>query len=96
MSNGKTYTEVLLEVYQKIDIVEQRVTGKLDAVIRDNSDFKAGLAKGDARFDAIDKRIDANVADINTNVANITKVRNLNTGIALLASAIAGILGINK
>ena len=51
---------------------------------------------GGARFDAMDKRIDTNVADINANVANITKVRNLNTGIALLASAIAGILGINK
>ena len=96
VSNGKTYTEVLLDVYAKIDTVEQRVTGKLDAVIRDNSELKAGLAKGEARFDAIDKRIDINVADINTNVASITKVRNLNTGIALLASAIAGILGINK
>jgi len=95
MSN-KSYTEVLLDVYAKIDIVEQRVTGKLDAVIRDNSDFRSALAKGEARFDAMDKRIDINVADINVNVASITKVRNLNAGIALLASTIAGILGINK
>ena len=96
MSNGKTYTEVLPDVYAKIDTVEQRVTGKLDAVIRDNSDFKAGLAKGDARLDAMNKRIDANVADINTNVANITKVRNLNATLTAVFSGIAALVGWNR
>ena len=100
MSNGKTYTEVLIEVYEKIDNVEQRVTGKLDAVIRDNSEFKAGLAKGEARFDAIDDKIDTGCdrlgKRIDENASAIGKVRNLNTGIALLASTIAGIIGVNK
>ena len=57
-SNGKTYTEVLIEVYDKLDVVEQRMTKKLDTVIRDNSEFKAGLAKGEVKFDAIDDKIE--------------------------------------
>jgi hypothetical protein len=88
-ANGKTYTEVLLDVYDKIDTVEQRITGKLDATIRDNADFRARLAAGDEKFDAMDKRIDKNET-------SITKVRNLNTFIALLGSTVAGIIGINK
>ena len=99
-TNGKTYTEVLLDVYEKIDTVEQRVTGKLDAVIRDNSEFMARLAAGDERFHAIDDKIDACRAtlgkDISENSKTIEKVRNLNTFIALLGSTIAGIIGVNK
>ena len=96
MSNGKTYTEVLLEVYQKIDIVEQRVTGKLDAVIRDNSDFKASLAAGEAKFKANEAACAALTKRVDTNAADIKSVRNLNTFIALLGSTIAGIIGVNK
>ena len=99
-SNGKSYTQVLLDVYDKIDTVEQRVTGKLDAVIRDNSDFKAALAKGDARFKATDDKIavcyETLTKDIDENTKAIGKVRNLNTFIALLGSTIAGIIGINR
>ena len=95
-NNGKTYTEVLLDVYDKIDTVEQRITGKLDATIRDSSEFMSRLAAGDEKFNAQEKRIATNEADIKANEGNITKVRNLNTGIALLASTIAGILGVNK
>ena len=99
-NNGKTYTEVLIEVYEKLDVVEQRMTGKLDAVIRDNSDFKAGLAKGEAKFEAIDDKIEtACVAlekRIDENSTSIGKVRNLNTFVALLGSTIAGIIGTQK
>ena len=99
-NNGKTYTEVLLEVYEKIDNVEQRVVGKVDAIIRDNADFKAALAKGEAKFDAIDDKIETGCAGlskrIDENGTAIGKVRNLNAGIALLASTIAGIIGVNK
>ena len=94
--NGKTYTEVLIEVYDKIDVVEQRITGKLDATIRDNADFKAALAKGDAKFEAMDKSCIVINKRVDTNTEDIKKVRNLNAGIALLASTIAGIIGINK
>jgi len=99
MSNGKTYTEVLLEVYAKIDTVEQRVTGKLDAVIRDNSEFKAGLAKGEARFDSLDNKIDGKgglAERVDTNASDIKSVRNLNAFIALIGSAIAGFIGTQK
>ncbi len=95
-NNGKTYTEVLLEVYEKMDNVEQRIVGKVDAIIRDNADFKAALAKGDARFTALDKVCVSITKSVDTNTEDIKKVRNLNAGIALLASTIAGIIGVNK
>lgn len=100
MTNGKTYTEVILEFTDRLDTVEQRIITKqgddhkrvLDAlasIADQNSDFKASLASGEAKFKAIDHRLD-------TNEAGIIKVRNLNTAIALLGSTIAGILGVNK
>ena len=48
-----------------------------------------GISLSIAKIDSMDKRIDENSSEIK-------KVRNLNTGIALLASTIAGILGVNK
>ena len=95
-NNGKTYTEVLLDVYAKIDTVEQRVTGKLDAVIRDNADFMARLAAGDEKFNAQEKRIATNEADIKANEGNITKVRNLNAAITAFFSGIAALVGLSK
>jgi len=94
--NDKSYTEVLLEVYDKMDTVEQRIVGKVDAIIRDNADFKAGLAKGEAKFAAMDKSCLIINKRIDTNTDDIKKVRNLNAGIALIASTIAGIIGTNR
>ena len=48
-----------------------------------------GITLAISGIDSMDKRIDENSSEIK-------KVRNLNTGIALLASTIAGILGVNK
>jgi len=99
MSNGKSYTEVLLDVYEKIDTVEQRITGKLDATIRDNAEFMSRLATGDAKFKAIDDKIDGKgglTERVDTNSKDIKSVRNLNAFIALLGSTIAGIIGFNK
>ena len=95
-ANDKTYTEVLLEVYEKMDTVEQRIVGKVDAIIRDNADFKAELAAGDAKFKAHDKRIDDNSDDIKTNVVNITKARNLNATLTAFMSGLAAFIGWNR
>lgn len=100
MSNSKTYTEVVLEFIGMLDVVEQRIitrqgddhTRVLDAlasIAEQNSDFKASLASGEAKFKAIDKRLD-------TNETGITRVRNINAFIALLGSTIAGIIGTQK
>ena len=100
MSNGKTYTEVLLDVYDKLDNVEQRILRRMDVIAIDNTDCKERMAKGDARFKAIDDKIvTACVAlekGIDENASAIGKVRNLNTFIALLGSTIAGIIGTQK
>jgi len=70
------------EFYDALISMDRRLGDKIDGI-------HSALAAGNTKFDAMDKRIDKNEA-------SITKVRNLNTGIALLASTIAGILGINK
>ncbi len=90
MPNGKTYTEVLIEIYGKMDTVEQRLVKRLDH-IQDNTAATVAIAleATEKVHGAMDKRIDEN-AD------SIKNVRNLNAGIALLASTIAGIIGINK
>ena len=98
-SNGKSYTEVVLEFTQMLSASEHRQTIH-------NGEVMESLARGDEKFKAIkdkmdgkggmNERIKENAGDIETNADNITKVRNLNTGIALLASTIAGILGVNK
>jgi hypothetical protein len=91
--NGKSYTEVLLEVYDKMDVVEQRIVKRLDIVVSDNADFKAGLAKGEARFDAMDKSCVIINKRIDTNATDIKKVGSLNAIVAVIGSTIAGILG---
>lgn len=91
--NDKSYTEVLIEVYDKMDTVEQRIVGKVDAIIRDNADFKAGLAKGEAKFAAMDKSCVIINKRIDTNTTDIKKVGSLNAVVAVIGSTIAGILG---
>ena len=99
MPNGKTYTEVLLDVYEKLDNVEQRIIKRIDTIAADSADCREKLAKGDAKFKAIDDKIDGKGGineQIEKNVKEIGKVRNINTFIALIASTIAGIIGVHK
>lgn len=99
MSNGKTYTEVVLEFSDRLDAVEQRIITRLDSIVAINADCKERLARGDAKFAAIDDKIDGKGGvneRIDENANEIGKVRNLNTLIALIASTIAGIIGVNK
>ena len=106
MSNGKTYTEVLIDVYEKIDNVEQRIVKRLDTIVKESADYKAALAKGEAKFKAIDDKLDGksgvnerigkNTDDIETNENNITKVRNINISITALLSALAGFVGLQR
>ena len=58
MSNGKTYTEVVLEFSDRLDAVEQRIITRLDSIVAINVECKERLAKGDAKFRAIDDKID--------------------------------------
>ena len=75
--------------YKDIMVFQEKVFDELTKVRGDVAEISSALAKGEARFTGIDKRIDENVGSIKT-------VRNLNTFIALLGSTIAGIIGVNK
>ena len=96
MGNGKSYTEVVLEFSDRLNVVEQRIIGKLDAVIRDNADFKAIQAKNEANLKATDDKTDNNSEDIKTNTKDIKKVGALNAFATIVASTIAGIIGTQK
>ncbi len=100
MSNGKTYTEVLLDVYDKIDDVEQRLIKRMDDVVKTGSECKEALARGDARLIAMDDKINKTYTNVDKridgNADSIKNVRNINTFIAVLGSTIAGIIGTQK
>ena len=86
MSNGRVTTrefyEALLDQNKQRADMETRLGDKIDLIHSD-------IAANNEKFIAHDKRIDGNSTEIK-------KVRNLNAGIALLASTIAGIIGINR
>ena len=96
MGNGKSYTEVVLEFSDRLNVVELRIVGKLDAIVRDNADFKATQAKNEANLKAIDDKVDSNSEDIKTNTKDIKKVGGLNAFATIVASTIAGIIGTQK
>ena len=96
MSNGKSYTDVVLEFSDRLDTVEQRIIKRLDVIAQDNADIKAGLARDDARFHALDKSCVSIAKRIDTNAADIKKVGGLNAFATIVASTIAGIIGTQK
>ena len=51
MGNGKTYTEVLVDVYERIDVVEQRIVKRLDDMRRDIRDLQLSKATLEGKAD---------------------------------------------
>ena len=96
VGNGKSYTEVVLEFSDRLNVVELRIVGKLDAIVRDNADFKATQAKNEAELKAVDDKVDGNSEAIKTNAKDIKKVGGLNAFATIVASTIAGIIGTQK
>ena len=105
-NNGKTYTEVLIDIYDKLDNVEQRVIKRIDVITVDNAECKEKMARGEVKFAAladkldgkggVNERIETNAADIKTNENSIVKVRNLNATITAGLSTIAAFIGLQK
>ena len=84
--NGRITTR---EFYDALIDMDRRLGDKIDNI-------NSGLAKGDARFAAMDKACVTINKRIDDNSDEIKKVRNINTFIALLSSTMAGIIGVNK
>ena len=80
--NDKNGRVTTREFYDALIDMDRRLGDKIDGI-------HSALAAGNTKFDSMDKRIDGNSAEIK-------KVRNLNTFIALLGSTIAGIIGVNR
>ena len=93
---SKTYTEVILEFNNRIDTVEQRILRRLDALVENGKSVEAMLARCEEKDIAMDKELTAIEKRIDSNTDRINKVGGLNAFIALLGSAIAGILGTQK
>ena len=81
VSTREFYNALLDQNKQRADM-ETRLGEKIDLIHSD-------IATNNERFISHDKRI-------STNASDIKKVRNLNTAVALLASTVAGILGVNR
>ena len=96
MSNGKSYTDVVLEFSDRLDVVEQRIIKRLDVIVADNADYKAGLAASEARFAGLDKSCVSISKRIDTNAADIKKVGGLNAVATIVAATVAGIIGTQK
>ena len=99
-TNGKSYTEVVLEFTNMLTESERRQT-------QHNIDVMERLGRGDEKFKAIndkvdtgcvrmDKKIDENKTDIKTNADNIVKVRNLNATLTAFFSGIAAFIGFQR
>ena len=117
MTNGPTYTEAVLEftdrlndsekeILKHVAESERRQVDRLDAIATHNSKVMAALAKGDAKFTAIDDKLDGkggvneriaeNTATGKVNAAGIVKVRNLNATITAAMSGLAAFIGLQK
>lgn len=96
MSNGKTYTDVVLEFSDRLDAVEQRIVHRLDVIVADNAEFKAGLARDNARLEALDKACIVIDKKVNVNTTDIKKVGGLNAVATIVAATVAGIIGTQK
>ena len=98
-TNGKSYTEVVLEFTRILAVSEHRQT-------EHNTEVLKSLARGDEKFIAIydkmdgeggmNERIKENAGDIETNADNIVKVRNLNATLTAFFSGIAAFVGLSK
>ena len=77
------------EFYDALIDMDRRLGDKIDNI-------NSGLAKGDARFAAMDKSCIAINKRIDTNSADIKKVGGLNGIATIVAATIAGIIGVNK
>ena len=93
---NKSYTEAILEFTDRMDVVEQRVLKRLDAIVDNGKAVETLLARCDERATALEKEIALAEKRIDGNTDRINKIGGLNAFIALLGSAIAGIIGTNR
>ena len=84
--NGRITTR---EFYDALTDMDRRLGDKIDLIHSD-------IATNNEKFESMGKRCTVLAKQVDTNTDDIKKVRNLNAGIALLASTIAGIIGVNK
>ena len=99
-NNGKSYTEVVAELNgsisdMRVEMVDRINDGNKDILDRLDG-INSGLARGDERYKAQEKRIEDNATDIKANAGNIVKVRNLNATLTAFFSGIAAFVGWNQ
>ncbi len=102
-NNSKTYTEVLIDIYDKLDNVEQRVIKRIDVIASDTAECREKMARGDVKFDILDKRIDKtdgrvdghddDLIDALKSQSNVGKLNALGT---VLGTIIASVIGTQK
>jgi len=96
MPNGKTYTEVLLEVYDKLDVVEQRMVTRLDSIDK-------SVQQNCIMLEGIQHDVTSHENRLNGQSNQIDKLRDsaknaglISSTIAIVGSTIAAILGTSR
>ena len=99
-NGGKSYTEVLLEVNDKLDVIEQRTIKRLDDVQTTVTGNQLAITRVDTKMDSVCDKVDSHDDDISDVREDVTSLKRENkvvgaingifTGLVALAVAILG------
>lgn len=90
---GKTYTEVLLEVRDKLDEMERRVVNKIDGVDNTVNGNTNAIVRLETKMDTIGKASDRHENAIENLKARDRNVTIISTVIASVTGALSGLFG---
>jgi hypothetical protein len=93
MPDDKTYTEVLLEVRDKLDEMEHRVVNKIDGVGGDVSTNREAIARLETKMDNVCDVTNRHERAIDMLKARDRNVTIISTVVASVSGVLSGIFG---
>ena len=94
MTNGKSYTEVLLEVHDKLDEMERRTITRLDGVQEGVNGNNVALARVETKMDSMCKSIDKNADDIDECGKDVTNLKRENKIVGGINGIFTGLVAV--
>ena len=94
MTNGKSYTEVLLEVHDKLDEMERRTITRLDGVQKGVNGNTVALARVETKMTAVCDNIDGHDDDIDDVRKDVTSLKRENKIVGGINGIFTGLVAI--
>lgn len=95
MSNGgKSYTEVLLEVNDKLDVIEQRTIKRLDDVQHTVTGNQIAITRVDTKMTAVCDAIDGHDTDIDEVRKDVTSLKRENKIVGGINGIFTGLVAV--